>query len=1044
MLIGLFVGVRNHNFAVDRAHEYTQLMAERNAMKISSIFEKQLGYVNAFAETQSGELTKIDSKMDSLFKGNIKNQLKKHAEYYSTWTLWKQEFNNLYGNSGSGWLLEEASRKNEGTIKPQINMDGFEMRFGSIVNATTDYISEPYKVDGKFYIEIATPIFHNAEIKGYAGITLGFKVFEDFIKNTPIYEGGFVTLLSNSGMFVGHSNPGFIGHTFKENFPEESKVYPVDTRVGKGDRFEMASRFKRQVYYSYFVPVVVGSCPNPWSIEVTVPMHKILEESKKSIRNSVFVALFGVLLMVLVIWLVSRRITLPIRNVTESLDLLSEGNTNSIDEITIESGDELQKMGESLNKVIEGIRKTESFALEIGKGNLEGEYKLLGKNDQLGQALLSMRGSLKKSREDEAIRKKEEEQRNWSTHGIAKFGDILRQDSNNMKRLGFNVASNLVDYLDVNQGALFVINDENTDDIFYELVTAIAYGRDKFMKREIRVGDGLVGRSIYEKKTIYLTDVPDDYAYITSGLGTANPSCVLIVPCILNDEVFGVIELASFTELKPYQIEFVEKLGESIGSTISSVKINERTSRLLGSSQQQGEELAAQEEELRQNLEEMKATQEDLQRQMAENAEMRRSLTQQNALMDSLLEWLPDYIYFKDINSKFLRVSKSMLKLFDATSMDQVIGKSDFDFKGKEEAQRYFDDEQNIIRNRKGITNQLQREARQNGEIQWNSVTKMPLINKDGEVIGTFGISKDVTPIKEMELEAQEKNAAMEKHLEQMNLAQDDLKQQVKLNEQMKIKLTREKALLDAVLETLPDYVYFKDRESRFIMISKSMLKLFDADSIENVIGKTDFDFAKKEEAQKYYDDEQQIIKSGKGIIDQIQKETRHNGQTVYTSVSKLPLVDSEGNIIGTFGITKDISDFKNLEIQAESRRVELESVLNALKNSSYTVEYDIKGTILEVNEAMLDLFGLKRKQVIGTHHKEGIDLTKKSAGEYKKFWNELLAGKPQREVNKLVIKNKEVWLSETYSPIFDEQGKVFKIMKIAFDITDFVTHKKA
>ena len=73
-----------------------------------------------------------------------------------------------------------------------------------------------------------------------------------------------------------------------------------------------------------------------------------------------------------------------------------------------------------------------------------------------------------------------------------------------MKSLGYNIMSNLIDYLKVNQGALFVVNNDNEDDIYYSMVTAIAYGRDKYMKKDIRVGEGLVGQCIYEHKTIYL------------------------------------------------------------------------------------------------------------------------------------------------------------------------------------------------------------------------------------------------------------------------------------------------------------------------------------------------------------------------------------------------------------------------------------------------------------------------------------------------------------------------------------------------------------
>ena len=209
--------------------------------------------------------------------------------------------------------------------------------------------------------------------------------------------------------------------------------------------------------------------------------------------------------------------------------------------------------------------------------------------------------------------------------------------------------------------------------------------------------------------------------------------------------MFGVIEIASFNELKPYEIDFVEKLGESIASTVSSVKVTEKTAKLLQASQLQREDLTSQEEELRQNLEEMQATQEDLRRQMEENTTMREELAKEQVLMDSLMDNVNDYIYFKDLEGKFIRVSKSYLSLVNANSYEDVVGKSDFDFcASQDDAQHFYNDEQQIIKSKKPILNQIQKEHRLD-TIIYTSTSKYPLFDIDGNVVGTFGLTTDVT-----------------------------------------------------------------------------------------------------------------------------------------------------------------------------------------------------------------------------------------------------------------------------------------------------------
>lgn len=1003
--IGLFVGVKNKNFAIERAHEYTQLMADKNASEIKSIFNEYVGFLNANSKNISHLIKSNNTASSDFPKGFLNTILKENSHIESAWIALSNNALNNDVNSSLDWTIFKTS-ENTSLIKieNQTQIDAHLLKYSS-ANSTS--VSEPYSKESKRLIEIYSPIFNGSKKIGYVGFSLNLDLFSNFISNAYIYEGGFITVLSNSAVFVGHSNQGFLGKTFSQNFPEEDEKWSVEKKVSKGNRFEIRTKFDKSSYYSFFAPVNITESIPPWMVEVTVPMHTILETSEKSIRTSIYVALIGFLLMILVIYLITNAVIAPIKKVTEILDLLSKGNLKDIENLTIKTSDELQEMGQNLNQVVNGLKKTESFALEIGNGNLENEYNLLSDADQLGKALIDMRISLKKNIEEDEKRKIEEEHITWATHGIAKFGEILRQDNTDMKKLGYNILSNLVNYLDVNQGALFVLNEDIEDDPYFELINAIAFGRDKFMKKEIKIGEGLVGRCAHERKTIFLKEIPENYATITSGLGDAKPGCILIVPCILNESVYGVIELASFTPLKTYEIDFVEKLGESIGATISSVRINLKTSTLLRASQHQSDELASQEEELRQNLEEMEATQEDLKRQMETNIEMRKNLSKQSALLDSLLNSLPDYIYFKDADSKFLKISKSMLSLFGASSVEEVIGKSDFDYHSPENAQKYYDDEQNIIRSKEGIMNQIQHELKADGTKIWTSVTKLPLITLEGECIGTFGISKDVSDIKNIELEAQ-----------------------------------KQKDLLDALLNALPDFIYFKDKESKFLRISKSMISLFGATNVNEVIGKSDFDFQTPENAQKYYEDEQKIITSRQGITDQLQEETMPDGTMIWNSVTKLPLISSDDECVGTFGISKDVTDLKELELKTAKQKIELFGILEAIKNSTYTIEYDPKGYITDMNDGMLKLLNLKKENIIGTHHKEGIDKSKFTDKEYKIFWEELLNGNIKRIENKILINKKEIWLSETYTPIIDENSAVYKILKIAFDITSYHNKK--
>lgn len=125
--------------------------------------------------------------------------------------------------------------------------------------------------------------------------------------------------------------------------------------------------------------------------------------------------------------------------------------------------------------------------------------------------------------------------------------------------------------------------------------------------------------------------------------------------------------------------------------------------------------------------------------------------------------------------------------------------------------------------------------------------------------------------------------------------------------------LAHEKYLLDSLMDNMPDMIYFKNKESRLIRVSKFMAQRFGC-KVEDMIGKTDFDFQNETHARQAFEDEQQIIKTQEPKIDYIEKEVVEDGSEHWVSTTKLPMLNPRGEVIGTFGMSKDITNIKRLE----------------------------------------------------------------------------------------------------------------------------------
>lgn len=321
-----------------------------------------------------------------------------------------------------------------------------------------------------------------------------------------------------------------------------------------------------------------------------------------------------------------------------------------------------------LGKQAENIHRVASFAEKIGNGDYEHQIEILDESDTLGKTIQNLRDKLYENNKKESLQ-------NWTMVGKDKVGQILRLH-NDVAVLSYEVLVGLIKYIDVVQGVFYIYDDDSQR---LRITASYAYNRKKYLKGELKVGEGLVGQAAIEKDIIYRTEIPEFYLSITSGiLGEKKPDSLLIVPLFMEEKLQGAFEFASLKHFKDYEIEFIKEIAEIVARTIYNLKITEKTERLLKESQEMTQELKENEEELRQNAEEMRLTQEELEKTNASLEEKIQEVNRSQKRLYSLLENASELITIYDKDRQLKYVSPSVKNILGYSEEEFFSGK-DFD-----------------------------------------------------------------------------------------------------------------------------------------------------------------------------------------------------------------------------------------------------------------------------------------------------------------------------------------------------------------------------
>jgi PAS domain-containing protein len=870
--------------------------------------------------------------------------------------------------------------------------------------ARQEVITDPYDdvIDGRSVriISVSIPIMNGGRFYGIIGTD--FNLDDLHNKVVSLNSIGKGKLVTASGVAATSYIVERLG------MPAEYGNREILDKLPEGKMFEGFWTMNGELQYKVYVPVQLVKDGKPWFYAVDVPYGVVYQNVRDLTRSISFFCFIGVLLISFAGWWLMQPILKKVGGLTGIIRKLSLGQINlKID--SNDARDELGVMNSEIGHLVEGLKQSTGFAHNIGEGNLDAEFNLLSDDDVLGSSLLEMRESLQKANSEQAIRAREEEQRNWGTAGLAKFAEILRRNNDDMKTLSYNVISHLVKYLDANQGGLFVMNEaEKEDERFLEMQACYAFDRKKYAEKRIRLGEGLVGTCFLEGEPIYLTQIPNEYINITSGLGDANPKAVLICPLRVNEEIYGVIELASFREFAPYQLEFVQKVSESIASTIATVRVNMRTSRLLEQTKLQTEQMANAEEELRQNMEEMQATQEEMRRRevelqdtLAKTRELQIAGEAKEFEISQFYNGIFSTCNVIELSSDYtvVNVNSNHCREF-GLKREMLVGKHLSVFVGEE---GFIAARENISAGR--IHEDVQNVSVGNGQTRTVIQRFVPIQDKSGKLLRVLLLAfpDDAADLRKSEFEARQIHDLVDRSF---NIVEFSAK--------------------GIITEINENNLKFFNTSDKSIFVGKPVVQFIGKEEYANILKH----FARGD------------------IYENVQEIDCGDGKPVTFQQRFTAIKDTEGNLIrGILLAFPDESEAlrrreeilqnalktaKEAQEAGEEKDVEMQQFYNGIFQTNNMVEYSADNIIISINDNACSLFNADKSAFVGKHMRDFL-----SPEVYAAVNRSINAGKIYESILHISAEGKTRTLVQQFIPILNRAGKLLRTLLLAFPSQD-------
>ena len=762
---------------------------------------------------------------------------------------------------------------------------------------------------GEYYIVAFEPIKIEGEIKGmlYVGVKEKDITFlRKKFKEKKYYTTGYPFAMEIGGNYIIH--PIFEGKNADKRFLDYAqKIKRGKYRYRYPNTDEGVWKWN---YFTYYEPfeIILGA---------TIDEAQLLDNSLNKARNTLLVGFVIALFIYLIgIGVIVSYVTRAINKIVEKLRVMTEGRRS--EKMEVKANDELGVMAESLNKLIDGFESYKNFAQNIGNGNLNASFEPLSNEDELGNSLLEMRDSLRKVAEKEQREK-------WLTEGYTQFAEILRRNNDSIQSLALEIITNLVKKLGANQGGIFLLQDLNNlqenEEQYLEMIACYAYDRQKIMKKKVKVGEGLLGQSFQESDTLNIREIPENYMHITSGLGEANPSNILLVPLKTNDITLGVVELASFDIFDDTSVEFVEKVSESIAVTFFTVTNNLQTKALLKESRELTQQMREKEEEMRQNVEELEATQEEMSRSEKELKRVLLDAKNQKELMDALINNTEDLIVALDKDYKitiFNDVAKNWY--MERTYNKITIGINLLTIIPVEQRESFKENySRALLGERFAVEEKIGEEIY---EYRYN-----PIQDEQGKAAGVSIFGRNVTEKRLSEqkdkltiMELQDSEDQVRQNLRKLQEQQDEVKRRIFALEQY------DKALNESTMAKME-----LSLDGYITSVNAALCNIFQYESQE-LIGNlhkillTEEDANTPEYLNFWRNLRVGIAQSGE------QKRIDKYGQVVWLWASYTPIKSKEGKVTSIVKLATDVTSYKLQEQSLQIRLEKLQAEIDKMK----------------------------------------------------------------------------------------------------------------